>query len=897
MPFITDQQTLDDLRLFGRRGDDSIYGIFHRTATRHGAALLEDMFRHPLADAEAINQRSRLFEFFSSIGSGFPFQADLFDIAQQYLSITDERTRLSGDRQRLGNRLAGLVGEDNEYKTIYKGITALIKILQDLHLFLSTLQGASPYEREKMVILTLLSGEDMQPLLKEGQRIPYDKVVVYDSCLRFRRRDQIRRLLQKIYELDVYFSVGAVAVKRGFVFPLALPPGAGTISLRDVYHPLLNDPVSNTLVITPDNHILFLTGANMAGKSTFMKTIGIALFLGHMGFPVPAGRMEFCVMDGIFTTINLPDDLGMGVSHFYAEVQRIKKIAQQLHQGRRLFVIFDEMFRGTNVRDAYDATLALTTAFLARKESVLLLSTHIIEAGAALAEQQRAIDFIYLPTRMEGARPVYTYRLEKGITADRHGMVIIGNEGILDILKEGSGSAAENADGFLADRQTLDDLNLTGKYKPGSIYSLFNKVRTEGAERLLEAMFQQPLSDPEAIGQRTGRFRYLQDKAPVFPFTRDQMRQVEEYLRTGGYSHRLHAWAGILHLRLMQTLVKDQRYDEMNTAVDAVISFLAIYRTWLTGLEDEGSYPVRDLVNAARAILNDPRLQEFATPTSRPQDLDTSASRLQGLPTPMSWQELARCHYLFGTVLEPQLRQLCSIVYELDLGITVGNIARDNGYTYATALPKKDAVLEVVDLRHPGIDNAVGNALAMSRDSNLLFLTGANMAGKSTLMKSFGIAVYLAHMGFPVAAKQMVFSIRDGLYTSINVPDDLSRGHSHFYAEAVRVKEAAKAISAGRQLVVIFDELFKGTNVKDAYDATLAVTSAFADHRNCFFIISTHIIEVGEVLKQRRHLQLAYLPTIMEGAVPRYTYRLQTGITSDRHGMRIIENEGILALF
>ena len=143
----------------------------------------------------------------------------------------------------------------------------------------------------------------------------------------------------------------------------------------------------------------------------------------------------------------------------------------------------------------------------------------------------------------------------------------------------------------------------------------------------------------------------------------------------------------------------------------------------------------------------------------------------------------------------------------------------------------------------------------------------------------------------------MVFSIRDGLYTSINVPDDLSQGHSHFYAEALRVKEAAKAISAGRQLVVIFDELFKGTNVKDAYDATLAVTSAFSDYRNCFFIISTHIIEVGEALKEHRHLRLAYLPTIMDGAVPRYTYRLQSGITSDRHGMRIIENEGILDLF
>jgi len=95
---------------------------------------------------------------------------------------------------------------------------------------------------------------------------------------------------------------------------------------------------------------------------------------------------------------------------------------------------------------------------------------------------------------------------------------------------------------------------------------------------------------------------------------------------------------------------------------------------------------------------------------------------------------------------------------------------------------------------------------------------------------------------------------------------------------------------------VIFDELFKGTNVKDAYDATLAVTAAFSEFRDCLFIISTHIIEAGEVLKQQDNLQMLYLPTIMNGNVPQYTYQLQQGISSDRHGMMIIENEGILEM-
>jgi DNA mismatch repair ATPase MutS len=169
--------------------------------------------------------------------------------------------------------------------------------------------------------------------------------------------------------------------------------------------------------------------------------------------------------------------------------------------------------------------------------------------------------------------------------------------------------------------------------------------------------------------------------------------------------------------------------------------------------------------------------------------------------------------------------------------------------------------------------------------------------GKSTLMKTIGISFFLAHLGFPVAAKNMEFSVKEGLCSSINTPDNLGMGYSHFYAEVMRVKKVAEEVAAGRNMMVIFDELFKGTNVKDAYDATHAVTKSFAAYNNCFFIISTHIIEVGEALKaERSNIQFKYLPTTLEGTVPRYTYTLNEGITSDRQGMMIIENEGILEL-
>ena len=256
-----------------------------------------------------------------------------------------------------------------------------------------------------------------------------------DGTLRYRHHDKVRLLLDFVYLLDVYISVAGTASSRGFVSAEALPKEDNVLELKGVFHPALAHPVSNDLNVTGDCNVIFLTGANMAGKSTFMKTLGIAVFLAHLGFPVPAKSMRFSVRDGLFTTINLPDALNRGYSHFYAEVRRLRKVAQTVRRYPYTVVIFDELFRGTNVKDAFDATVAVTEAFSEIKGSIFLISTHIIEAGEELKKHCGNISYLYLPTEMDGSRPVYTYRLKEGITSDRHGMVIIRNEGILDILR------------------------------------------------------------------------------------------------------------------------------------------------------------------------------------------------------------------------------------------------------------------------------------------------------------------------------------------------------------------------------------------------------------------------------------------------------------------------------
>ncbi len=116
------------------------------------------------------------------------------------------------------------------------------------------------------------------------------------------------------FRLDVYLSIADVANKRKFVFPKALEKGNYELKLEGLYHPELKTAVSNDFTLNASMPMVFLTGANMAGKSTFLRSLSTAVYIAHMGFPVAASFMSFPVMDGIYTTINLPDNLGIGAS-------------------------------------------------------------------------------------------------------------------------------------------------------------------------------------------------------------------------------------------------------------------------------------------------------------------------------------------------------------------------------------------------------------------------------------------------------------------------------------------------------------------------------------------------------------------------------------------------------
>ncbi|WP_059025528.1 MutS-related protein [Gabonibacter massiliensis] len=441
MSFTIDKQTLDDLNIFGKqhRGN-SIYSLFNTTRTRGGALVLEEMFLYPLSDVDKINKRSTIIKYFQEKNVEFPFRSELFDTVEHYLSNTDSRTKIVAENNTLQRKFRSYMGTDTEYELLHKGILASVEIINCLHDFfiqIDAINAVDSYKEEVEEMNKIILDEEFAWAYKEKglKKIAYAKTADYDHILRYAARDKMKKLLYYIYNMDVYISIAQVAIKRGFVFAKALPSDQNVLKIDGMYHPQLKNPTPNTLHVDHNSNVIFLTGANMAGKSTFMKTFGVCIFLAHMGFPIPAESMEFSVQNGMYTTINLPDNLNMGYSHFYAEVLRVKKVAESVSRSQNLIVVFDELFRGTNVKDAYDATVAVTEAFAANRNCTFIISTHIIEAGETLRGLCDNINFAYLPTIMQGSMPVYTYKLASGITNDRHGMMIINNERIIEIIK------------------------------------------------------------------------------------------------------------------------------------------------------------------------------------------------------------------------------------------------------------------------------------------------------------------------------------------------------------------------------------------------------------------------------------------------------------------------------
>lgn len=204
--------------------------------------------------------------------------------------------------------------------------------------------------------------------------------------------------------------------------------------------------------------------------------------------------------------------------------------------------------------------------------------------------------------------------------------------------------------------------------------------------------------------------------------------------------------------------------------------------------------------------------------------------------------------------------------------------------------------IEAKSLKHLLIQHAVRHDISMNKERNFIFLTGANMAGKSTLIKALGLAVYMAHLGMGVPAHEMRLSIFEGMISNINITDNISMGESYFFNEVKRVKETIGKINDGKNWLVLIDELFKGTNIQDAMKCSTAVIRGLINIKQCLFMLSTHLYEIGEELKNLPTINFKYFETILKDGELHFSYQLKNGISQDRMGYFILKKEGVISL-
>ncbi len=278
------------------------------------------------------------------------------------------------------------------------------------------------------------------PVLKEMSETSPDEPLSINRNLYFAAnvrgdyKGEVLELMDIYYRLDAWYSMAMAVERFNLAFPEFIEDDMPVVDAKGLYHILLEKPVPYDLSMNPDNNFLFLTGANMAGKSTLIKAVGSTVFLAHIGMGVPAKKMTLTMFDGLISNINVEDNIIKGESFFFNEVQRIKNTVTKVSDGKKWLVLVDELFKGTNIQDAMRCSIAVIKGLIKVKGSLFILSTHLYEIGEELIDHDN-IAFRHFETTVTDDALSFSYQLKEGISKDRLGYLILKREKVVEMLE------------------------------------------------------------------------------------------------------------------------------------------------------------------------------------------------------------------------------------------------------------------------------------------------------------------------------------------------------------------------------------------------------------------------------------------------------------------------------
>jgi DNA mismatch repair ATPase MutS len=213
------------------------------------------------------------------------------------------------------------------------------------------------------------------------------------------------------------------------VFPVPVAEGP-LIDAESLAHPLIpgEENIPNDILIDQFGQFLLITGSNMAGKSTFLRTVGVSLVLASAGAPVMARKMLFRPME-IYTSMRIRDSLSSRESTFYAELKRLRNIIHAHEQGRPCLILLDEILKGTNSRDKHFGS-EMFIKQLIDLNSAGLIATHDLELSKLETEFPGHISNYCFEVQIEKEEFIYDYKLRSGVCKTMNATELMKKMGI-----------------------------------------------------------------------------------------------------------------------------------------------------------------------------------------------------------------------------------------------------------------------------------------------------------------------------------------------------------------------------------------------------------------------------------------------------------------------------------
>ncbi len=434
-----DKTTLADLSLFSADEDFSVFGKFNFCKTTGGKMRLAEILKTPLSSVKDIEGVQQTLRLIIQKEAAWPLQisnGSVMVVEKFYLSSFDT----------IPNNASSLSAFT--YKIFHSPDFSLIKysfqhcfdFIKGMHLFTEKFLSGDcpePLKLKLTRVVQILNKVQFSQIKNvdsvDGIKMPQQLYLA--GFLKYHFKQNMFDLLEIFYQLDAWYAMAMAVKKYDFCFPEFTDQADSFINAKGLYHILLPQPVDYDVQLDPSTNFLFLTGANMAGKSTFIKSVGVAVFLAHTGMGVPAKKMELCFFDGLLSNINVVDNIAKGESYFYNEVQRIKATVTKISDGRKWLILIDELFKGTNVQDAMKCSCSVIEGLLKIKRSLFILSTHLYEISEDLKSYPN-IQFKYFETSIVNGQLRFGYQLKDGVSNDRLGYLILQKEGVVDILRD-----------------------------------------------------------------------------------------------------------------------------------------------------------------------------------------------------------------------------------------------------------------------------------------------------------------------------------------------------------------------------------------------------------------------------------------------------------------------------